>query len=190
MRKYTKKIVSSFLIFTFVFNILGFTIANAQENSYVPKLIETDLNTNQYVDLEQFFYAIDALPESVINEGPEATSKWISEYTGKTYTINKDKITTQGVVGCTSAVSLAILQNAFAFSKITKVKELIKAGGGVKTFVGNLVPAFQIARGDGYTVNAAIGYAVKQAGKDAGPELISAAIGFFSVGSIYSSCFE
>lgn len=55
-----------------------------------------------------------------------------------------------------------------------KIKDVIKAGGGVTKFIGNLVPAFKVARSEwGYSISEAIGYAVKTAAQDAGPELIS-----------------
>ncbi|MCY9582958.1 hypothetical protein ABE142_11650 [Paenibacillus alvei] len=74
---------------------------------------------------------------------------------------NVSKVETLGGVGGISAVGLTIAENLFSFTKIAKIKDVIKTGGGVTKFIGNLVPAFQVARSEwGYSISEAIGYAV------------------------------
>lgn len=123
--------------------------------------------------MEELFYAIDALPQEVLDAEPKATAKWISEYTGKTFvTDGKNIHTPQGAVGCISEDGLAVAENAFAFAKIAKIKDVTKAGDGIVKFIGNLVPGFKLAREDGYTITRALTFAITYSVKDAGPELI------------------
>ncbi|OMF11830.1 hypothetical protein BK131_20380 [Paenibacillus amylolyticus] len=195
MNNIIKKTFSGILALILLFNVIGLSSASAnnEESTY-------QYSGSEFAELEKTLYLIEAIPDEVVEKGAQATAKWLSSYTGDKYITDGDKfynlskedvISTMGVVGCTSAVGLAIAENLFAFAKIAKIKDVIKAGGGVTKFIGNLVPAFKVAKNEwGYSASSAIGYAVKFAAKDAGPELISAAIGFFSIGDIYSSCFE
>ncbi|MGW8956840.1 hypothetical protein [Paenibacillus sp. NPDC055715] len=186
MKSVLRRSISSFLVLIVMLNVMGYASASSVSDSSKYQYSDTE-----FAELEELFYAIDALPQEVLDAGPEATSKWISEYTGKTFvTDGKNIYNPQGVVGCIAEVGLAIAENAFAFAKIAKIKDVIKAGGGIIKFIGNLVPAFKMAREDGYSVTRALTFAITYSAKDAGPELISAAVGFFSIGQIYSACFE
>lgn len=190
-----RKSIASIVALVLLLNLVGVASANSNKEDDKYQFSQTE-----FAELEKTLYLIDAIPDDVIEQGAQATATWLSEYTGDTYVTDGDKfinltkkdvIAPRGVVGCTSAVGLAIAENIFSFAKLAKIKDVIKAGGGVAKFVGNLVPAFKVAKNEwGYGVTDAIGYAVKFAAQDAGPELISAAIGFFSIGEIYSACFE
>lgn len=191
MNYFFKKTISGVVALVLLLNLIGVASASASnENTY-------QFSQTEFAELEKTLYLIDAIPDEVIEQGPQTTAEWLSAYTGDMYITDGDKfyntskVETLGVIGCISAVGLAIAENLFSFTKIAKIKDVIKAGGGVTKFIGNLVPAFKVARSEwGYSISEAIGYAVKTAAQDAGPELISAAIGFFSIGDIYSSCFE
>lgn len=195
MNIFFKRTISSIVALVLLLNLVG--VASASANN---KNVTYQFSQTEFAELEKALYLIEAIPDEVIEKGAQATAKWLSAYTGDKYVTDGDKfynlskgdsVGTHGVIGCTSAVGLAIAENLFAFAKIAKIKDVIKAGGGVTKFIGNLVPAFKVAKNEwGYSVSEAIGYAVKFAAKDAGPELISAAIGFFSIGDIYSACFE
>ncbi|MDQ0719787.1 hypothetical protein QF049_001048 [Paenibacillus sp. W4I10] len=195
MNYFFKRTISSIVALVLLLNLVGVASASANNENVTYQFSQTE-----FAELEKALYLIEAIPDEVIEKGAQATAKWLSAYTGDKYITDGDKfynlskddtVGTLGVIGCTSAVGLAIAENLFAFAKIAKIKDVIKAGGGVTKFIGNLVPAFKVAKNEwGYSVSEAIGYAVKFAAKDAGPELISAAIGFFSIGDIYSACFE
>ncbi|MFI2857250.1 hypothetical protein ACH6EH_08890 [Paenibacillus sp. JSM ZJ436] len=195
MSYFFKRTISSLVALVLLMNLVGVASASANNEGVIYQFSQTE-----FAELEKALYLIEAIPDEVIKKGAQATSDWLSAYTGDKYITDGDKfynlskddtVGTLGVVGCTSAVGLAIAENLFAFAKIAKIKDVIKAGGGVTKFIGNLVPAFKVAKNEwGYSINEAIGYAVRFAAKDAGPELISAAIGFFSIGDIYSACFE
>ncbi|WP_411347040.1 hypothetical protein [Paenibacillus sp. WLX2291] len=145
----------------------------------------------EYADIEKFMYAIDAIPEEVLEQGSEATAQWISQYTGQEYIASSDfQIQAINPVSCGSAIATLILSNAIPIAKLAKFKELIKAGGGVKTFASTMITAYQIARGDGYTKAKAIEYGIKYAAKEAGPELIQTGLSIFGVGALYGTCFE
>lgn len=195
MNHFFKRTISGIVALVLMLNVVGMASASANN-----KKVTYQFSQTEFAELEKVLYLIEAIPDEVIEKGPQATAKWLSSYTGNKYVTDGDKfynlskknvIQPTGVVGCVSAIGLAIAENLFSFSKIAKIKDVIKAGGGVTKFIGNLIPAFKVARNEwGYSVSEAIGYAVKYAAADAGPELISAAIGFFSVGDVYSSCFE
>lgn len=191
MNSFFKRTISGVVALVLLFNLIGVASASASnENTY-------QFSQTEFAELEKTLYLIEAIPDGVIEQGAQKTAEWLSAYTGDTYITDGDKfynvskVEIRGVIGCISEVGIAIAENLFAFAKIAKIKDVIKAGGGVTKFIGNLVPAFKVARSEwGYSISEAIGYAVKIAAKDAKDELITAAIGFFGIGNIYSACFE
>ena len=178
--------------------LLGFggaPFAHASETSNTNKTVQNEQASSsdlpdgislEHVDeqeLTQFLTTVENIPDSVLAKGDKATNEYIQKENTNLTTSDR------GAVGCASAIGLAIAGNAFSASKITKVKEVLKAAGGAKTFAKKLVPAYKKARKSMSRKNAAIS-AVKQAGSAASPQALSAAIGFFSVGEVYSQCFE
>ncbi|WP_155260581.1 hypothetical protein [Staphylococcus delphini] len=158
------------------------TIQSSQENgSDIPDGISLE-NVNQE-ELTQFLTTVENIPDSVLAKGDKATNEYIQKENSNLMTSER------GAVGCASAIGLAIASNVFSAAKIAKVKEVIKAAGGAKTFATKLVPAYKKARETMSKKDAAVS-AVKTAGSAAGPQALSAAIGFFSVGQVYSACFE
>lgn len=139
-------------------------------------------NVNQE-ELTQFLTTIENIPDSVLAKGDKATNEYIQKENSNLM------VSERGAVGCASAIGLAIASNVFSAAKIAKVKEVIKAAGGAKTFATKLVPAYKKARKTMGKKDASI-KAVKEAGSAASPEALSAAIGFFGVGQVYSACFE
>lgn len=70
---------------------------------------------------EKNLYLIEAIPDEVIEQGPQTTAEWLSAYTGDMYITDGDKfyntskVETLGGIGCISAVGLAIAENLFSF---------------------------------------------------------------------------
>lgn len=157
-------------------------VQSAQENgSNNPDGISLE-NVNEQ-ELTQFLTSVENIPDSVLEKGDKATNDYIQKENSNLTTSER------GAVGCASAIGLAIASNAFSAAKIAKVKDVLKAAGGAKTFAQKLVPAYKEARKSMSKKDAAVS-AVKSAGSAAGPQALSAAIGFFSVGQVYSDCFE
>ncbi|MCY7484185.1 hypothetical protein [Paenibacillus alvei] len=89
-----------------------------------------------------------------------------------------------------SAVGLAVAALIFAPAKITKIKDAIKAAGGTVKFVTKVLETYKVAKGMGLSTTEAIKMGVQDAANTAGKEVISALIGIFGVGEVYSACFE
>ncbi|MCE3327156.1 hypothetical protein LB324_15610, partial [Staphylococcus aureus] len=115
-----------------------------------------------------FLTTVENIPDSVLAKGDKATNEYIQKENANLTTSDR------GAVGCACAIGLAIASNAFSAAKITKVKEVLKAAGGAKTFAKKLVPAYKKARKSMSRKSAAIS-AVKQAGSAASPQALSAA---------------
>lgn len=174
--------------------LLSTNVANAE--SYNPSTnVDTEAQVTDSInieevseqELEELLVSIEKIPDDVLAQGDEATNEWLSNDLGLN---SSGEVTTFGVVGCTSAIGLAIASNAFAASKIAKVKEVIKAAGGARTFATKLNSSYKKLRSDGVSRSSAANQAVREAGSAAGPQALSAAVGFFSVGQVYSACFE
>ncbi|MEC1693693.1 hypothetical protein P9E05_19970 [Bacillus mojavensis] len=143
----------------------------------------------EYQDLVEVFSAIEALPDSVIAEGDQAVVDWLKENSNIPVQ-QKGEFVTLGVVGCVSAVGLAIVSNLIPIAKVAKIKSAIKAAGGATKFVKALIPAYKAARRMGKSKYNSVKVAVSKAAKKASPEAKRALIDLFNLGSIYSSCFE
>lgn len=178
---------------SFVFSDAATSDAQAQNLD-----IEEDINGYSQKELEKVFSAIEDIPMEVAEQGPEATKEWLVNYLGEpvftpqglTNNNYNNEVISYGVVGCVSAVGLALASNLFAPAKLLKIKQAIKAAGGVKTFVSTMIKTYKYYRGKGYSKSSAMKKGVAKAGRAAGPEVRDALIGFFGVGAVYSSCFE
>ncbi|UXU27415.1 hypothetical protein MUA13_13635 (plasmid) [Staphylococcus aureus] len=164
-----------------VSNVKQVTQSSQETGSDIPDGISLE-NVDQQ-ELTQFLTTVENIPDSVLAKGDKATNEYIQKENSNLTTSER------GAVGCASAIGLAIASNAFSAAKIAKVKEVLKAAGGAKTFATKLVPAYKEARKTMSKKDAAVS-AVKTAESAAGPQALSAAIGFFSVGQVYSECFE
>lgn len=80
---------------------------------------------------------MENIPDSVLAKGDKATNDYIQKENSNLMTFE------HGAVGCASAIGLAITSNVFSAAKIVKVKDVLKAAGGAKTFAQKLVPAYK-----------------------------------------------
>lgn len=130
--------------------------------------------------------AIERMPNDVIQRDPDAIIEWFNANTE----FRVSEYATSGAIGCLSAVGLAVAALVFAPAKITKIKDAIKAAGGTVKFVTKVLETYKVAKGMGLSTTEAIKMGVQDAANTAGKEVISALIGIFGVGEVYSACFE
>lgn len=135
------------------------------------------------------FKALEEIPDSVLQAGDAATQSWLKSQLGDGSPADLGGVTTLGVVGCVSAIGLAIVTNLPVF-KITKIRTALKAAGGATTFVKNFKRVYDAQRKAKASFSTAVSRGVKEAAKAAGPEAQQLLIELFNLGSVYSACFE
>ncbi|WP_025026065.1 hypothetical protein [Caldalkalibacillus mannanilyticus] len=185
------------LFFAFVLPTNVATALNQQENDELMSVLtdnEISLYAHEldYEMLEDIFKAIENIPDDLIEaEDTKAITEWINNNTTDALEVSDEGvIVTFGVVGCASAVGVAILTNVIPIAKLAKVKDALKAAGGATTFVRALLTNYDLYRSAGYAKKTAIQRAINKAASEAGPEIRRALLDFFNVGSVYSACFE
>lgn len=186
---YLSMLMGITLVFTTIFSLP----LQAQEVEPVQSSsIETDFGYSED-QLVKVFEAIENIPEEVVQQGEEATIAWLENYTGEEITLPsqpQNGVQTYGIVGCTSAIGLAIAGNLFAPAKLTKIKTAIQGVGGAKTFATTLNTTYKAGIERGLTKREAINNGISAASKNAGPEIQEALVDFFYVGTVYAACFE
>lgn len=196
----TKSYLSFFLSFVLVLSTLGGTgIAQAQaEENYVEEWIEEELPGLD--DYQQTLSIIEQIPESVVLEGTDAIINWYKENIDDPAVLsaieyqynqtNQGEFRIQGVIGCISAVGVALVSLAWAPSKILKVKSALKALGGTAKFVSTAINYYQNYRKLKYSRTVAWERAVNAAASNVAPDLKDALLSFFGIASIVSACTE
>ncbi|WP_019421323.1 hypothetical protein [Paenibacillus sp. OSY-SE] len=147
---------------------------------------ESSLADPNFVQAERVLDAIERMPDSVINSGPDAIIEWLN--TNTEFQISEFE--TSGAIGCVSAVVVALASLVYAPAKLAKIKDAMKAAGGTVKFMNKVLETYKVAKGMGLSTMEAIKMGVQDAAKTAGKEVVEAIIGFFGVGAIYSACFE
>lgn len=131
---------------------------------------------------------IEQIPSSVIKKGEKATKEWLRRR------LNVDDRAgtrqSRGLVGCISAVGVAIIGNALPYLKIVKIRAAIRAAGGTRTFVSMFLSTYRWARSRGYSRYFAIRLGIRRAARASGPEAQQALLELFYLGQVYSACFE
>ncbi|WP_197077795.1 hypothetical protein [Actinobaculum suis] len=135
------------------------------------------------------FKAIEEIPDSVLQAGDAAAQSWLKARLGDDFHSQPGSVTTFGVVGCVSAIGLAIVTNLPIF-KITKIRTALKAAGGATKFVKTFKRVYDAQRKAKVSFKTAVSRAVKRAAKKAGPEAQQTLIELFNLGNVYSACFE
>lgn len=199
-----KKHLASLITVTFLTTGIGAPLVQAEEvnnktvqNLKEDKAFSTILDNASEKEITDLFVAIENIPDEVLAQGDVATNQWLAKELYGNQSDNYDPnsedpfIIQKGTIGCVSAIGIAIASNVFSAAKIAKVKDVLKAAGGARTFVTKLLPAYKYARETKKLGKMdSVKYAVKKAASKASPEVLAAAIGFFSVGEVYSACFE
>lgn len=135
------------------------------------------------------FKAVEDIPDSVLKAGDVATQTWLKVRLGERNLINPGGATANGVVGCVSAIGIALVTNLPVF-KIAKIRSALKAAGGATTFVKTFKRVYDAQRKAKASFKVAVSQGVKQAAKAAGPEAQGFIIELFNMGVVYDACFE
>ncbi|AIU75243.1 hypothetical protein [Bacillus velezensis] len=202
--KYRSKIILA-VVSVFLFSILGTTAAEAAESPNNQSLVrDTNLEKefSSLLSSQKALYAIENIPDSVVNQGSDAILDWFRNNINDQSLINdmnaaatelhqSDKpFKTQGVLGCISAVGTALASLAFAPAKLLKIKKAIKALGGVKTFVTKTYQYYNYYKKKYRSKKTAWNKAVSKAASKASPEIKEAIMDFFGITAIVSACIE
>ncbi|MGG0669869.1 hypothetical protein [Sporosarcina koreensis] len=215
-----KKVISILLtlsIFTmFTFN--GNT-ASAQDLNNESDLPSLKPVSNSERDLEAFFdesssfiNAIEVIPDSVLEEGPNAIVDWFQanvdgDYQFSTDGVNliidsniapyilndqiiDDGIQVFGVAACVGAIGAALVTGILPIAKISKIKNALNAVGGTAKFVNNLHRHYKFNRNKGWSKSKSYDEAFDRATAAYGPEIKTELGALFGITAIYGACFE
>ena len=129
---------------------------------------------------------IENIPDKVIQESSKSINQYFEE-NGRPDLRSYDRIRVKkGAVGCIAAVGGAIAVNLTP-AKILKVKSALKAVGGTVKFINKTVGLYNKYKATKSKLLAAK-LAIENATKNiSGREVL---IGLFSLGGVYSECFE
>ncbi|CAM4467669.1 hypothetical protein [Paenibacillus tarimensis] len=135
--------------------------------------------------LESALAIIEQIPDYILAQGDSATREWLKKHFGY-----QGSIQPEGFFGCVGAIGTALLGIAFPAAKITKIKDAIKAAGGVNKVVTVIRDSYKTARSLGIGKSEAIKIAVQDAFRTASSETFSLLLSFFGISSIIGECFE
>lgn len=192
--KSINKLLSILLAFCLVFSAFG--PINADASTTEPLTLEDE----QFEMLEELLMAIDNIPDEVIQSNNQIViMTWIKNNVENTtlksnlgLAINKfrnqGEVTTHGVVSCAGAVLSALASNLFAPLKITKIKAVIKAAGGVTKFVQKIKSAYDSYRKLGYNRQLAFNRAIDAAAGKASADVKAAIQDFFGITGLLAAC--
>ncbi|KAI4252432.1 MAG: hypothetical protein L6R42_007965 [Xanthoria sp. 1 TBL-2021] len=128
--------------------------------------------------LESALRTIEDIPDSVLDDGPEAVTKWANEHQPNIQLAVRSELTPrQGwaqIAKCAFAIGKAIAENAFPISKLRRLRELVKVLGGAKEVAKMLLKAKTI----------------KQMIIIGGPELQEIAYILLGVTEVVNDCFS
>ena len=98
--------------------------------------------------IEHAFSAITSIPDSVLDDGPEALKAWITAHEAKPkLTVRVPTLALEPrqslfhILQCAGAIIKAIAENAFPISKLRRLKELIEILGGARKVAKLLLKA-------------------------------------------------
>lgn len=193
------------VVSVFLFSILGTTAAEAVESPNDQSLVRDTNLEEEFPSLlssQKALYAIENIPDSVINQGSDAILDWFRNNIDDQSIVDdmnaaaaefhqSDKpFKTQGVLGCVSAVGTALASLVFAPAKLLKIKKAIKALGGVKTFVTKTYQYYNHYKKKYRSKKTAWNKAVSKAASKASPEIKEAILDFFGITAIVAACVE
>ncbi|HEL1290015.1 TPA: hypothetical protein TVN94_001997 [Streptococcus equi subsp. zooepidemicus] len=130
--------------------------------------------------------AIENIPDEIVASGSEKINQYFYEK-GITQIKVSDKVRQKrGVIGCISAVGLALIVNLTP-AKIAKAKSALKALGGAANFVRKTINLYNKFKATKAKITAAKAAVTAAAANINGREIL---LELFSLGSVYSECFE
>lgn len=130
--------------------------------------------------------AIEEIPDEIIAAGSQSINQYFLNKGIKTIIVSDKTRNKRGVVGCISAVGIAIVVN-FTPAKIAKAKSVLKAVGGAAKYVQKAVGLYNKYKAFKHKAEAARIAIAEAAANVSGREIL---LDLFSLGSVYSECFE
>ncbi|HAT4309589.1 TPA: hypothetical protein I9080_003459 [Clostridium perfringens] len=130
--------------------------------------------------------AIENIPDEIIASGSDSINEYFKEKGINEIKVSDKVRKKRGVVGCISAVGIAVVVN-FTPAKIAKVKSVLKAVGGAAKFVKKTVGLYNKFKATKAKLAAAKAAVSAAAQNISGREIL---LELFSLGSVYSECFE
>jgi len=192
------------MVSVFLFSMVAPSFASAIDTSdAAPTKNERLADSEMFDQTENVLKSIEKIPNAVLGKGIEATAEWFEKETGLFVSIyyregegfltfgeqDPNVIRTSNVAGCVTAVGIALVNNAFSFTKITKIKSALKALGGTTKAVKKIKKHYDEYRYGGFSRYKAMDRALHDASKGLNKDVKDALLDFFSLTGIVANCF-
>ncbi|KXI32961.1 hypothetical protein ACTHOS_13220 [Bacillus safensis] len=192
------------MVSIFLFSMVAPSFASAIDTSdAAPTKNERLADSEMFDQTENVLKSIEKIPNAVLGKGIEATAEWFEKETGLFVSIyyregegflkfgeqDPNLIRTSNVAGCVTAVGIALVNNAFSFTKITKIKSALKALGGTTKAVKKIKKHYDEYRYGGFSRYKAMDKALHDASKGLNKDVKDALLDFFSLTGIVANCF-
>ncbi|MGN7945550.1 hypothetical protein ACTJJD_11305 [Bacillus sp. 22446] len=192
------------MVSVFLFSMVAPSFASAIDTSdAAPTKNERLADSEMFNQTENVLKSIEKIPNAVLDKGIEATAEWFEKETGLFVSIyyregegflkfgeqDPNVIRTSNVAGCVTAVGIALVNNAFSFTKITKIKSALKALGGTTKAVKKIKKHYDEYRYGGFSRYKAMDKALHDASKGLNKDVKDALLDFFSLTGIVANCF-
>lgn len=186
-----KKIITCLLISLFSISLIPnnvFALDLKDKNNNEKEKIEyfNDGTLNLGEKEFKILNAIENIPDEIIASGSDSINKYFKEKKISEIKVSDKVRKKRGIVGCISAVGIAVVVN-FTPAKIAKVKSVLKAVGGAAKFVKKTVGLYNKFKATKAKLAAAKAAVSVAAQNISGREIL---LELFSLGSVYSECFE
>ncbi|QOK25941.1 hypothetical protein IIE26_20020 [Cytobacillus oceanisediminis] len=185
----------------FLFSSLSTGLALAEEPAITEE--EVAIDNEMFEQTELILGAIEKIPNGIVKQGPQKTAQWLENKTGLYVTVDSEEnlffsetappeegtIQALSVSGCVAAVGIALVSNGLPFSKILKVKDAIKALGGVTKAVSKIKSYYDKYRYNGFSRSDSIRKALNSASDGLAASTKSALLDFFNLTNVVANCF-
>lgn len=192
------------LIGTFLFSSVapGISFAAETKNAKVEQQQQA-IDNEMFDQSKTILQAIENIPNSVVEQGPQKTAEWLQNKTGYYVSIDakenlifdevspaKSKnIQSFSTSGCIGAVGVALVSNGIPFTKILKVKSALKALGGTANAVSKIKKAYDKYRFNGFSRNDSIKKALNSAASELAGDTKAALLDFFNLSNVIANSF-
>lgn len=192
------------MVSVFLFSMVAPSFASAIDTSdAAPTKNERLADSEMFDQTESVLKSIENIPNAVLDKGIEATAEWFEKETSLFVSIyyrdgegflkfgeqDPNVIRTSNVLGCITAVGVALVSNAFSFSKITKIKSALKALGGTSKAVKDIKKWYDKYRYGGFSRYKAMDKALDKVSKNLNKDVKNALLDFFSLTGVAANCF-
>ncbi|EEI27533.1 hypothetical protein [Corynebacterium glucuronolyticum] len=135
-------------------------------------------------ELTSAFEMIESIPDSALLDG-QAFEQW------KVETLRTVGAPRASIDACAWGITKALAANIFVFSKVAKLKTIIKEAGGARAVAKTAVNAYDIARHQKkMSRSQAIAAASEAVSANGGEQALSLLLEFFSIDGVVSGCFS